>query len=52
MHTEYKWVSISKYHVRKLEIEHRGRDRRKVNGREVDKGVKGGRGREGKRKEK
>lgn len=53
MHTEYRWVLISKCQVRKLEIEHRVRDRRKVNGREVDRrGQEGkGGGREGRKKQ-
>lgn len=52
VHTEYRWVLISKCQVRKLEIEHRARDRRKVNEREKDRrGRKGGRGREGRRKQ-
>lgn len=60
MHTEYRGILISlssektrvfKYQVRKLEIQHRGSDRREVNGREVDKGDQGGeeKGREGRR---
>ena len=44
MHNEYRWALISKFQVRKLEIEHRARDRWKVNETEKDRSGQEGKG--------